>query len=130
MAVASRQRSRSRGRGCRSPEPLIMPLSISQARGRTSYLATSGRRAAWAASALAVESAAEQRGQHCEPVAPRDLLALVVLAPGIGDRHLVDAVAGLQDAGSDLGVEAPAWLAQGDLAGNVSGEHLVAGLHI
>ena len=49
-----------------------------------------------------------RRPERDEAVAPGDLLALVELAAGVRDRHLVDADALAQDLGRDLGLEVEA----------------------
>src|SRR5918998_1063713 len=86
------------------------------------------QRAAWLA--LPGDAAANERSQHGEAVAPGDFLAFVILAARIGDRHLVDAIAGAQNLGGDLGVEAPSRLAQVELARHVRREHFVASFHV
>src|SRR4051812_29336585 len=102
-----------------------MPRERRKRGGRGAQAGTSAR------GGLLREPAANERTEDDEAVAPGDLLSLVVLAAGVGDGHLVDAVTGAQDARRDLRVETPARLAQRrDLARHVGRENLVAGLHV
>src|SRR4029079_11213024 len=65
-----------------------------------------------------------------EAVAPGDLLALVDLASGVRDRHLVDPDAAAQDLRRDLGLELEARRPQGDAVEHRTVEELVTRLHV
>ena len=65
--------------------------------------------------------------QHAEAVAPGQLLALFVLARLVGDRHLEDALALLEQPGGDLGLDREAALAQRQRLEDVGPDRLVAG---
>src|SRR6266542_6065469 len=82
------------------------------------------------ASSSRQKAIAQQRHEHHKAVPPGDLLALVELASGVGNRYLVDTVAHAQDARSDLRIESRPWLAQLQWPRDVEGEWLVAGLHV
>jgi hypothetical protein len=65
-----------------------------------------------------------------DPVAPRDLLALAVLAAVVRDRQLVDPQLALADLCGDLRLDREIVLAKDERAEDVRAEDLVAGLHI
>ena len=54
------------------------------------------------------EAVFEQHPERHEAGRPRDLLAFIVAAAGVGDRHFVDAVAALEDLRGDLRLDAEA----------------------
>src|SRR5262249_54383216 len=58
------------------------------------------------------EADSEQHVDRAEPVAPGDLLALVVAAAVVRDRQLVDPQVALADLARDLGLDAEAVLTQ------------------
>src|SRR4051794_37398154 len=76
------------------------------------------------------EAVLDEGPQRDEAVAPGDLLPLVELAAGVGDRDLVDADAAAQDLGGDLGLELETHGAQGDALQHRTVEELVTGLHV
>jgi hypothetical protein len=61
-----------------------------------------------AGAVLLDEPVLHERPQGGDAVAPRDLLALVYLASGVGDRHLVDADPAPKNLGGELGLEVEA----------------------
>src|SRR5713101_8831604 len=76
------------------------------------------------------DSDPQQYPDRAEPVAPRDLLALLVRATVIGDRQLVDPELALADLGRDLRLDPELVLAQVERAQHLRTKSLVAGLHV
>ena len=68
--------------------------------------------------------------QRGDAIAPRDLLALVVVAAVVGDRLLVDAAAQPRDLRRDLRLEPEPVRLDLDLPQHLAAEDLVAGLHV
>ena len=73
---------------------------------------------------------AHDRPEGRDGVLPADLLAFLVGAPVVRDRHLVDPVAAPRDLRRDLGLEAEAVRLDGDRLDDLAAKHLVAGLHV
>src|SRR5690242_11335426 len=78
---------------------------------------------------MVAQSGADEDPHRGQPVAPRDLLALRVAAPVVGDRDLVDPQVAAADGGGDLRLDAEAVLAERQPPQHVGAEGLVAGLH-
>src|SRR4051794_16944004 len=71
-----------------------------------------------------------KRPQRRETVAPSDLLALVELATGVGDRDFVDADLPLQDLRGDLGLDVEAVAPQAEVGHELPVDELVTRLHV
>ena len=72
----------------------------------------------------------QERPDRLERVLQPDLLALLVGAAVVRDRHFVDARAHPRDLAGDLGLDAEVARLQIESIGDVADEHLVAGLHV
>ena len=96
----------------------LLTRALARERTRRKYTGTQpdgqGRRLGPQTPALIDESVLHQRPQGREAVLPGDLLALGVVAPLVGDRHLVDARPALEELGRDLGLDAEALAVQGE----------------
>ena len=73
------------------------------------------------------EAVLQQRPDRLERIFETDLLALGILATGIGNGHLVDAMATLQHFGRDLALDLETVRAQRYGLDEVSPKDLVAG---
>src|SRR6266550_8966429 len=76
------------------------------------------------------EAVLEERPQCRESVAPRDLLALVELTPGVRDRYLVDPDAALENLRGDLGFDVETIRLELHVVDEIAIEQLVARLHV
>src|SRR6476646_10600731 len=77
--------------------------------------------------ASVTDAVLDQRPERRHAVVPRDLLALVELAAGVRDRHLVDTHAAFQDLRRDLGLDVEAVGRQRELVEQAAVDELVAG---
>src|SRR5206468_6452145 len=76
---------------------------------------------------VAAEAAANEGAGDAEAVDPGELLAVFGGAGVVADGCLVDALAALEEAGDDLGLDREAGLAEWEGAEEVGAHHLVTG---